>query len=102
MQERRKQRESRKERCVKTRRSPSAVEPRPSNETCFFCDGEANTSSPLHAVSRFDVDGKVRGQGEELIAVYTKDVMSSEVVETVRIIPQVGKSQYDKCARKAN
>ena len=47
----------------------------------------------LAVVSEFEHLGNpFEDEGEELIAVHTKDVMSSEVVETVRTITKVGKS----------
>lgn len=51
----------------------------------------------LAVVSEFEKLGNpFEEEGEELIALHTKDVMDSDVVETVRNITQVGQSHYDK------
>ena len=51
----------------------------------------------LAVVSEFEQLGNpFEEEGEELIALHTKDVMDSDVVETVRNITQVGQSHYDK------
>ena len=61
----------------------------PSTQTAFKKD-------VLSVVSEFNELGNpFEEQGDELIAVHTRDVMDSAVVDTVQNVLQIGKSQYD-------
>ena len=64
-------------------------EQKPSTQTAFKKD-------VLSVVSEFKELGNPSGEkSDELIAVHTRDVMDSAVVDMVQKVLQIGKSQYD-------
>ena len=57
----------------------------------------------MSVVSEFkELGNPFEEQGDELIAVHTRDIMDSAVVSTVQNVLQIGKSQYDSYVQESN
>ena len=83
------------ENVIPSSKVPGHHEQTPSTQTAFKKD-------VLSVVSEFrELGNPYDEQGDEPIAVHTRDVMDSAVVDTVQNVLQIGKSQYDSYVQES-